>query len=323
MASLTSAEPDTPQRVANLWFDDATIIFQSENKLFRVHRSILSSQSSVFREMFDMPPATNPVNIMDGCVLIQLPDPATSIQYFFKAIFDASFFEAPPTPTKLDIVLAIARLSHKYNVRFLRRRALAHLESYFALAQISSKRRCNAQSLIAMSGGETNIEEDLEILQIVFETDAHWLLPLILYKIARHDLLNVMKSPKWASLRGSRIHDICIASCIHQTRALASTFADLLPLPFDNCLEREKCLGLSRYLTKKMLKFTEGDPFEEMEFWDEIHRREYFCTNCGAHFDLESTVRAKDTFWENLPQFCGLPPWKILHEQRMKEYAEI
>ena len=84
---------EQPHRVLGLWFEDANVIFQAENSLFRVHKGILQAHSSVFRDMFAIPQTTTPLDsdVMDGCTFIQLPDVAEDIRCFFLAIgYDAS-----------------------------------------------------------------------------------------------------------------------------------------------------------------------------------------------------------------------------------------
>ena len=78
-------------RVLELWFEDANVIFQAESSLFRVHKGILQARSSVFRDMFTLPQTTTESDLMDGCIVIQLPDAAEDIRCFFLAIgYDAS-----------------------------------------------------------------------------------------------------------------------------------------------------------------------------------------------------------------------------------------
>lgn len=84
---------DQLNRVLELWFEDANVIFQAEGSLFRVHEGILQARSSVFHDMFALPQTTTPPesDLMDGCIVIQLPDAAEDIRCFFLAIgYDAS-----------------------------------------------------------------------------------------------------------------------------------------------------------------------------------------------------------------------------------------
>ncbi len=69
------------EKVPELWFADADVVFQAGEKLFRVHRSILSARSSIFNDMFSVPqPDTERiVNAGDSYVHIHLPDDATDV----------------------------------------------------------------------------------------------------------------------------------------------------------------------------------------------------------------------------------------------------
>jgi len=85
-------------RVLELWFEDGNVIFQAESSLFRVHKGILQARSSVFGDMFAFPQTTTHTesDLMDGCIVVQLPDAAEDIRYFFLAIgYDASSVSVP------------------------------------------------------------------------------------------------------------------------------------------------------------------------------------------------------------------------------------
>ncbi|KAJ7112038.1 hypothetical protein C8R43DRAFT_903739, partial [Mycena crocata] len=58
---------------------------------------------------------------------VLLHDSAADVEVFLRAIFDSSFFMPPPELIQLDFLLSILRLSHKYNVQYIHRRALKHL----------------------------------------------------------------------------------------------------------------------------------------------------------------------------------------------------
>ncbi|KAF8217041.1 hypothetical protein K438DRAFT_1798203 [Mycena galopus ATCC 62051] len=93
--------------------------------------------------MFALPqPEPAEMETMDGLPVIRLQDKAQDVEVFLKAIFDSrsafcferthiqlppSFFMPPPAEFQLGEALAILRLSHKYDVPYLRRRALDHV----------------------------------------------------------------------------------------------------------------------------------------------------------------------------------------------------
>lgn len=81
----------TPEKVPELWFTDADVVFKAGTKLFRVHRGILSARSTVFNDMFSLPHTNGEriVNSDDSYINIHLPDDSTDVHHFFLAIFDA------------------------------------------------------------------------------------------------------------------------------------------------------------------------------------------------------------------------------------------
>ncbi len=44
-----------PKPHDDLWFPDGNVVLETDTYLFKVHRGILSLQSSVFRDMFELP----------------------------------------------------------------------------------------------------------------------------------------------------------------------------------------------------------------------------------------------------------------------------
>ena len=76
----------------DLWFDDGSIVLHVESTLFKVHRSILSSNSEVFCDMFGVlqPSTTNTSDgAIDGCPVVPLPDQAVDWTHVLKALYDA------------------------------------------------------------------------------------------------------------------------------------------------------------------------------------------------------------------------------------------
>ncbi|KIM49688.1 hypothetical protein M413DRAFT_114305 [Hebeloma cylindrosporum] len=79
-----------PFQSALYWFDDGNVILQIETKQYRVHRSLLSRHSKVFKDMFSLPqPAMDPGPITsDGCPVIFLCDKATDLEHALSVIYD-------------------------------------------------------------------------------------------------------------------------------------------------------------------------------------------------------------------------------------------
>ncbi len=50
-----NGEHDGPQPFNDLWFSDGSVVLRTESYLFRVHKSILARESTVFADMFAFP----------------------------------------------------------------------------------------------------------------------------------------------------------------------------------------------------------------------------------------------------------------------------
>ncbi|KAJ7612147.1 hypothetical protein FB45DRAFT_1037072 [Roridomyces roridus] len=176
-----------PQRDPELWFDDGNLVIQTGTSQFLVHRGILSARSPVFKDMlsFPQPPDSE---LVEGRPLVRFPDSEQDVAVFLKAIFVPEFFMPFPFPTKFDIIVGVLRLSHKYGVEYLRRRALIHLSSAFhtELAKRDktedndTNRECSVSDKRTWTWPEERDYLNVAI-QLAREVDATWFLPHVLY----------------------------------------------------------------------------------------------------------------------------------------------
>jgi hypothetical protein len=75
------------QPCEDLWFADGTVVLRAEDTLFKTYIGILSSVSSVLRDMFGVPqPRAHEMENYEGLPFVHLPDTAWDIKYFLKAI---------------------------------------------------------------------------------------------------------------------------------------------------------------------------------------------------------------------------------------------
>lgn len=74
---------------AEPWKEDGNIVLAAQGNHFRVHRSVLSAYSEVFRDMFDCPHPNEAENeFVEFCPVIRLHDAATDVQIMLKAMYD-------------------------------------------------------------------------------------------------------------------------------------------------------------------------------------------------------------------------------------------
>lgn len=55
IAMISSGPEQRPQRDEHLWFPDGNVVLATDSLLFCVHKGILALQSTVFKDMFDLP----------------------------------------------------------------------------------------------------------------------------------------------------------------------------------------------------------------------------------------------------------------------------
>lgn len=55
-------DPPSPPKQKPLWFPDGNVVLATNRMCFRVHKSVLSLYSTVFRDMFDLPIAPGPAD---------------------------------------------------------------------------------------------------------------------------------------------------------------------------------------------------------------------------------------------------------------------
>ncbi|KAJ7150718.1 hypothetical protein C8R46DRAFT_497294 [Mycena filopes] len=202
----------TLSQTDGLWFTtDTLVILRADAQIFRVPKSILAARSPVFQGMFEFPrPATDSEagtdgdEMMDGSPVIRLHDSAAEVESFLRAIFDSSYFMPAPAIIPFNAVLGILRLSHKYDVGYLHKRALLHLETIYPVEFAEAGKDYTDNSL---GYDDNTVDCDLAALPILVEVGANWLLPAACYNVGTFHLVLALKE-HWLRL-SPYLHQIC------------------------------------------------------------------------------------------------------------------
>lgn len=129
IASFHAPIKEDPRRSTELWFEDGTVVLQTEGTIFRVYRGILSSSSVVFRQMFTIPQPETTETYM-GCPLVHLQDSAEELANYLKAIHDINFYDTIASKD-FRVLTGVLRLSTKYDSRHLRRKCIEWITRIF------------------------------------------------------------------------------------------------------------------------------------------------------------------------------------------------
>ncbi|KIY48672.1 hypothetical protein FISHEDRAFT_73415 [Fistulina hepatica ATCC 64428] len=132
---------NTP-RSAEFWYNDGSLILRAEDMLYRIHRSLLAAQSSIFDELQQMLDVE-----IEGCPVIQVSDVADNWGQFLAAIYDPRYFSKlkKDDTSALSNIVAILAIAKEYRAKSIWDEAIAHMEKIMPTTLDEySKRACLA-----------------------------------------------------------------------------------------------------------------------------------------------------------------------------------
>ena len=226
------------------------------------------------------------------------------------------FFERPPAETSYDVVLAILKLSTKYEVAYLRKRALAHLCLSYPLSLDQWNRRQEVSTLAAeleVDAWPGSTSKTLKVIEVAKKLDIPWILPAAYYDCSTASLELLLNYSKWND--GSIDLDTKNSILIGYHKQATSTHSKMLEFlycdPLDNCMQKEVCGEERRRFYGATQQWSITKPLEVMVDGDWECYLGDLCELClGVSKVLFE--KARKEFWERLPEIYGLPKWEVL-----------
>ncbi|TDL18485.1 hypothetical protein BD410DRAFT_793190 [Rickenella mellea] len=176
-------ESEEKSQHPNLWFDDGSVVLSSEQTLFRVHRSVLSFNSTIFRDMFSLPPGEDagedPEDTWEGLPLVKMHDDDEDIANFLTALYDRTY---SLSSLPIDVLAGLLRTSTKYEVAHLRTQAIKYLGPIYDL---SYRSLTTLQPYTTKTHG---VQFATLIINTARETKAELLLPGAFFFLAMQDI---------------------------------------------------------------------------------------------------------------------------------------
>ncbi|KAK6991794.1 BTB domain-containing protein [Favolaschia claudopus] len=296
--------------IEDLWFPDADLILRAEDSIFRVYGGFLGARSSVFRDMISFPQPTTSTQteeeMINGRAVVRLHDSAAEAASFLRAVFDSSFFEPPPYPVEFEDTIGVLRLAHKYDVQYLFRRALAHLDVLYP----TDLRKRDAQTHVRPPSRDTS---NMISLKAACEVGATWMLPTVYYVIAQEASF----LDRAADYMQTHQIQACLAAQSKLMRAQVSSYQFLRSLPLAGCVSSDcqEAVEEAYYeLDNWRTNLWDMDPLGDFVF-DDMDSE--LCPAC-LEFSAAQFSEAQQAFWENLPALFMLPNWDELKEMRRK-----
>ncbi|KAJ7169006.1 hypothetical protein C8R46DRAFT_243707 [Mycena filopes] len=344
--SKTSELPGSPSPPANvrhwvedLWFKDGTLVLFTEGCMFRVYGGLLAKQSSVFHNMLEFPQPDD-AELIDGCPVVRVSDTDRDLSSFLSALFDYESFGAFPAATTFDTISGILRLSKKYEVDSLYKRALTHLSSA-------------SGDFPASSSWTLPHTEWIRVILLARELTLDWILPIAFYRVLENstpsqllqgidiDGVHFELAPQdksTAIVQLLAISRVACANVVHFlwdptlmsgchntvpsfTPAQASALFGSPPVPVPmNGQTSPTCIAARLGARRKVEERRIAKCFP-MDLWtEEDFNATALCAGCKAQMGA-AHHSAADAFWTGLPERFGLPGWGVLRQMRDADLA--
>ncbi|KAJ7606978.1 hypothetical protein DFH06DRAFT_236465 [Mycena polygramma] len=308
-------------RVQDLWFSDGSLVVRAEDTVFRVSGAVLAARSSVFQDMQGFGSSIPDEERIDGTPVVELHDLAVEVEPFLRAIFDSSFFMPPPSGPELCHILAILRLSHKYDIQYLYRRALEHLSRIYPIDFDLFLEHLNHFP----AGFETlklSADAHLQVLRVVHEVNALWLLPAAYARASKCLPTHLFAAPAWTALPDTIKTTLHLAHA-HQARHIVAIVHAVGGEPDTTCAAPATCPAEILTVVTALLEQV-GQVDMEFNFfdvkdiflpnvWEDLGAP--MCTACMTH-RAEQVELSMQKVWDGLPGNLALPPWDRLRAMK-------
>jgi len=149
-SNLKRPRPDET-RDEDLYFEDGSVILSAKDAdgalvYFRIHKSVLERQSSVFKDMFSVPSPAE-TDLYDGLPLVHVHDYSKELKEFLQVMYDPGWVTFDPAnccsnwknysylpflrlhPDTPALIAGPLKLATKYQADSLRNRIVSHLNT--------------------------------------------------------------------------------------------------------------------------------------------------------------------------------------------------
>lgn len=233
------------------------------------------------------------------------------------------YFEPPPSQTEFLIVAGVLRLSTKYDVQYLRRRALQHLAATFPTTLDAWHQRDKTRTIPPVNN------TPFAALQLAREFDLGWIIPSIMYCISSHPLI---KSIEGTDFCGEKLHmsfedQRCALLGREKLLMLQNRYSLSLSMNMsdDHFETEETCEGHGKCMMTRQ-KIPDIITGWTVACYLDFYREHQglidngFCKTCRPAF-LRRQQQFGEEMWSALPFIFRLDAWTDLDRQKEKSWV--
>jgi hypothetical protein len=231
--------------------------------------------------------------------------------------FLGRFFMPYPAPTTFETIAGILRLSHKYEVDYLRRRALVHLSSMYPtrLSAVDDGLKPDVPAWNKPSW-EPSRTAHATAINLAREVNAPWVLPCAFYRAAAYTPVPFASTNVSSTLSCSDQSSLTKGQFWQSHVAVPDILCFLYHPPILlGCEGGKNCL-IARLLAFEYLREALASPTDPLFIWDDDDWESLqVCQSCLPCLKAAHKIARVD-FWKLLPDAYGLPSWEELEKLR-------
>ena len=234
-------------------------------------------------------------------------------------------FEHPPKDVPVNVVLSVARLSHKYEVQHLRRRSILHIEQNYSMDMDTFLSRADLDLKIPWFFGLKTL---LNIIATARYINALWVLPAAYYHCASMMDSHILRhTSSWNSSQHATVL-LHVLSGLLNLQIMDVAWYTLLETPCSECLHRERCAlyRLARGQEHRLFITNAGRrPHTLICWWDRNWLKNQYCEGLCAPCSsacMSAYESSRGDYWDKIPSAFNLPSWKELKLLKETDFSE-
>ncbi|KAL1950001.1 hypothetical protein VTO73DRAFT_8882 [Trametes versicolor] len=317
-AALIEHDPD-------FWFADGSIVIIAEGVGFRVHMTLLSLHSPVFRDLFTLPqpdPGTESDggDSHQGFPVVHVTDSAHDMQCLLRAIYHSRRY-LPDMSKRIPfaVLAALMRLGHKYELTDIVDKAANYLEEYFTADFDTWPHLCYAEHGPKFDFSSKKPADLFECVNIARLTGKTAMLPLMLYRCCQLGIGDILTGSKRCTGTIERLSEGDIERCLVGRDRLLQLSGKIVPALVGatcaaQCVSREACSQriqrlravpekTAGLLTTAALVGLEC-PLRRLHKFTELDCWQGLCYSCGLGL-RHNYKKTQREIWDKLPSVFG------------------
>ncbi|KDR68187.1 hypothetical protein GALMADRAFT_105104 [Galerina marginata CBS 339.88] len=313
MTGTEHADQDNAVR-SGIWFEDGSIILQASNTQFRVHKGLLSRNSSFFRDMFTVPqPENEPM--VEGCAIVHVADDPEDWRYVLEILYDNVKAYKSIHTVSFPMLASMLRLGGKYEFEHLREAAMERLKGDLPVTLDSWDNQFNADS-IRKRPLSYHI---FDLINLLSELGILSLLPVAYYTcLVQYNLDHILRGQKAPN---GTLHDLPLEAKISLAlgreallKAITHPSEWFMGCGLEGCSKPVSCTSARIHCLSVVIEHWEKVLVFFPLTWVALHdHRTTFCATCAQNVAKEIEVSRKK-IWEELPGYFRLPKWDDLKD---------